>query len=93
MAADLPFLILPKVGHNCRIVAFFLRIAKAAPGKTWAVFYILSAFSFSQEIVRHVHREKPVVQQYAREVLGRPFYIEMDVKGTLIQFLLSTTRT
>ncbi|KAH3710714.1 hypothetical protein DPMN_070207 [Dreissena polymorpha] len=89
MTAELPFLIHPKVGHNCRIAAFFLLTAKAAPSKTWAVFYFFSAFSFSQEIVRHVHREEHVVQliqQHAGEVLGCPFYIEMDVNETLIQF-------
>ncbi|KAH3826676.1 hypothetical protein DPMN_128586 [Dreissena polymorpha] len=58
--------------------------AKAAPSKTWAVFSFFSAFSFSQAIVRPVHRKEPVVkplQQHAGQVLGYPFYIEMKVKG------------
>ncbi|KAH3695015.1 hypothetical protein DPMN_082462 [Dreissena polymorpha] len=77
-------LILPYVGPNGRIAAFFLLRAKDAPSKTWAVFYFFSAFSFSQAIVRPVHREEPAVQpiqQHAGEVLGCPFYVEMKVKG------------
>ncbi|KAH3777298.1 hypothetical protein DPMN_178738 [Dreissena polymorpha] len=75
---------MPYVSHNGRIAAFFLLTAKAAPSKTLAVFYFFSAFSFSQAIVRPVHREEHVVQpiqHHAGEVLGRPFYIEMKVKG------------
>ncbi|KAH3739714.1 hypothetical protein DPMN_046401 [Dreissena polymorpha] len=84
MTADLLFLILPYVGHNGRIAAFFSLRAKVAPSKTCAVFYFFSAFSFSQAIVRPVNREEPVVQliqQHAGEVLGCPFYIEIEVKG------------
>ncbi|KAH3709604.1 hypothetical protein DPMN_069068 [Dreissena polymorpha] len=55
------------VGHTGRIAAFFLLTAKNAPSKTWAVFYFFSAFSFSQAILRPVHREGPEKEEEKKD--------------------------